>query len=418
MINTYTCGDDNTAFLLKKYQHLDNISNSLRVFLKYEDDKIFAKTYAQLISDKTNRLSEKIYYFPSNSPNISNADVTLGTAWDEWHCPTFDNEYFEINGKIYIKKIQREEISLDLYENLLVKEIQNNLQNIYNNNNQVYFSCSKGIDSMTILSFIIKNGWQHKTTLIRFSNFITKKSSKEFDFEKKFGFKNYEYYDVKMDDLVDAVNAENYAHLQCYTTRKCLKNFPNSSVIFGFHGNQVLLHKKIFLEQINRKVTKNGYVSGCNNWMPCKEKSLSLHHYRLSYQKPWKELNGLWGSRIYDPLGSENVFSNLRAISWRDVDPHIVSDAIFCKNIIRKNVSTLLDNYNEIENQDEQDILVGDLLVNITDIKDTLFKINGNIKNNTQGLNWLLHQYNEARALGFIKLNVLMSFVNIKNLLG
>lgn len=420
------------------FEYSDNITKQLlsnfkqtdlkeKIFIKIEKQSITARTAEQLIKAHT-VLSDKIYYSPTRFPLISSDDIRLGTAWKDWLCPNFNTQFYynNDNNKITVCEVIRNKISLNEYIKKLQIILDNNVSKIVEKNKNLFLCYSGGVDSAVILSYLIKKKLQDKVTLINFSNLVNNKTINNFNYEKKLGFK-VENIKIDLNDLISVCNTKSYEKIICYTTYTLLKKYKRSSFIYGFHGNQSLLHKKIFLEQINKDVSKNGYCSSLNNWKSMKNPTPLAEHCFLI--KPWHKVNETNDCKIFSPLGNEEIFEMVRSIEWNDVDPHTINDAKVAKQIINNNVGALLDSsILKNENIAESDTIIGDLEVplkeldpEIFDIAATLIKnkfqndIKKNYHNNKQGDEWLVKEYANAMKENFIKLNTLISFILIKN---
>ena len=175
----YICGDELTAILLKNYYQNEY---DYKTFLQIDSkNKLFARTKNHLMNDKKTMLSSQIYFSPSKSPLLSADNISEGSAWKDWYCPSFEHYYLYKNKKILVRKIRRRKISIEEYVKVLEKEIQKNLEKIYYKNNEdIVLAYSRGIDSLTILSFIIKNKWIERTKLVCYQNTVTNQKKKDF----------------------------------------------------------------------------------------------------------------------------------------------------------------------------------------------------------------------------------------------
>jgi hypothetical protein len=408
-MNYFSCSDDITKKLLLQFRQKDNQE---KVFVKKSDGFIIARSKDQLINSEET-LSEKIYYRPTYFPLISNYDTRMGSAWDHWECLNFDTEcsYNATNDKITFNTIERNVISLELYMQKLQKIIDNNVTQILKKtkNLKLFLAYSGGIDSILLLSYFIKEKLQDKISLINYRNLLTKQSDSNFDYEKKLGF-DIKTIVITVDDLVDVCNTMDYEKVLCYTTCTLLKKFKK--VIFGFHGNQSLLHKKIFLEQINKDVINKGYCSGLNEWKSGKNSTPLSQHCLVI--RPWKNLNLDKNQELFMPLGNDDIFELIRSIGWKDIDPHVISDAKVARKIIHNNVGDLLDPIICEESLNSSDVVVGDLEIPMEKLNKKIFNLERKNYHNAQGYDWLLSEYNLAKEKNYIKFNSLIAFLLIR----
>lgn len=378
---------------------------------KIDSDKIYVRKAHQLIAERA-KLSEKIYYAPTKFPLISNYDMRRGTAWYDWKMIDFDQcfHYDNNTNKIMLDKCARPKISLTKYIEKLENMIGNNIEKIFDKDfaKPVYLAYSRGADSLCILSFLIKKNLMDRVKLINFSNTILNNGIASFELEKSLGFDVINLA-INMDDLCKIINSKNYKTVLCYTTHTLMKKFPGSFFIFGWHGNQSLLHKEIFLEQINKQVTTRGYCQSLDEWKP-KSDATPLNEHCLVI-KPWHELQGLYDCELFDPLGNEIIFEQIRSIDWNNIDPHVISDAVVPRKIIHNNVNTLLDNLIIKENINEADAIHGDLEVPLAKLNKEIFEIDSTAYCNKQGVDWLLSEYNKSLTKNTIKLNTVLGFL-------
>lgn len=408
----FKCSDNITKRVLSNFRQKDLDE---RIFIKIENQSIVARTTEQLIKSHT-ALSEKIYYNPTKFPLMSVDDLRLGTAWKDWLCPNFDTQfsYDKNSDKITVRDVIRKKISLNKYIEKLQIILDNNILKIVNNNKNLFLAYSGGVDSTVILSYLIKKKLQDKVTLINFSNLITGRTTNDLNYVKKLGFK-ITNIKIDFDDLINVCNTKSFEKITCYTTYTLLKKYKKNSFIFGFHGNQSLLHKKIFLEQINKDVSKKGYCSSLNNWKSIKNPTPLAEHCFLL--KSRHERNGTNDCKIFSPLGNEEIFEMVRSIDWDNVDPNTINDAKVARQIISNNVGNLLDSSILLtENLYESDTIVGDCKIPLKQLDPEIFDIKVKSFHNKQGYYWLLKEFAKAMKENFIKLSTLMSFVLIKNI--
>lgn len=411
--NTFECADETTKTLLENFEPTDTKE---KIFFKVINKQIFARKAKHLIGDR-NALSEKIYYTPTYFPLLSKYDMRLGTAWDEWSNINFDSFYKfdqKDNQIIEYEKI-RNKISLEQYIEQLLERINDNIEGIFNKSKDktIYLSYSTGIDSLCILSFLIKKKMHNRIKLINFTNTMTTQKINSFQEEKKLGFE-VENFKINFDDLARIINTNNFQKVLCYTTSTLFEKYCNGLFIFGFHGNQSLLHKKIFLEQIQKKVEKDGYCKSLDGWQPSKNFTPLKEHCLVV--KPWHELQGSNNCNFFHPLGDGKIFDLIRSIDWEGVDPHTISNAEVARKIIYENVGNSFDSLITQENLYESDIILGDLEVPMQNLKNKIFNLDVKYCNR-QGYDWLVSEYNESLSKKSIKLNTVISFL-VQNFLN
>jgi hypothetical protein len=316
--------------------------------------------------------------------------------------------YEDKTGIIKAKHFKRKKISLEHYINRLKTIVDFNIKQTFLNK-KLILAYSGGIDSLVILSFIIKNNLQNKITLVNFTNNLSNPIPRSFAYEKKIGL-DVQKFDINLKELITIANSSDNTFIRLYTSFSFLQKFKNSNIIFGYHGNQSLLHKKIFLEQIKKDVTQVGYCSSLNNWK-VEKNCIPLEEHCLVRHK-WHRLNGINLCNIFYPLGNNEIFEMIRQIDWQNIDPHVISDARVARRIIQDNVGHLLDPIVTNENLADNETIVGDLQIPLKKLNKKIFEIDNFCSQ--RGYGWLISEYNTAKQTGSIKLNSLVSFINVK----
>jgi hypothetical protein len=308
----------------------------------------------------------------------------------------------------------RLKITIAQYVEKLKKILELNVISMFEkiSDKKTFLCYSRGIDSTLVLSYILKHKLQDKIKILNFSNSINQTLPLNFQEEKKLGFEVINI-EIGMDELIDAFNTADPDIVSCYCSYNIVQRFNNCNFIFGYHGNPILLHKKIFLEQINKDVKVSGYCTSLNDWTAVKN-PIPLSECVL-FIKPWHKLNGINNNTIFAPLGDDQTFNLVRDISyWHDMDPHFISDAKTARQLINHNVGSKLDFAISNENQKDLDCVIGDLMIPIEKIKDDIFKITKKSCMNEKGFNWLMSEYELAKKNKFIKFNSLMCFITFK----
>jgi hypothetical protein len=406
----FKCGDELTAKLLNNFYQKDIQERS--ILIKIENNTIFAQTVQNLINNNE-PLSEMFFYQPTYFPLIKRDDVRAGTAWPNWHFPNFDTYFIHKDKKIIMTTKLRKKIAITEYVKQLKNILDYNINAMFEKilDKKTFLCYSRGIDSTLILSYILKHKLQDKIHILNFSNLLAGGTALQLQEEEKLGFK-VTHINLGMDDLIDAINTLDPNIVSCYCSYSLMKKFKNCNFIFGYHGNQVLLHKKIFLEQINKDVKDLGYCTSLNGWTSI-ENPIPLAECVL-FIKPWHKLNGINNNSIFEPLGNDENFDLLRNIDWHDVDPHLISNAKIARQIIMDNVGNKLDFVISNENTNELDCVIGDLLIPINKIKKEIFEIYKKSYMNEKGFNWLMSEYAEAKTSKYIKFNSLLSYITVK----
>jgi len=331
---------------------IDTNSNSLKQIYELKDVK----------------LEEKIYYSPSKFPRLHKL-ISHGTAWKNCYALSCSHDYNVKDKKATVILHQETKIPLIDYCEKYYKLIEQEIIKIYSQHNDVVLQFSGGIDSLVLLSYIVKLGYTKRTILINFENyFITDHPDLIRNNIKKnlartklmLDCKNY-LSDFIIMELTDedwlwAVNNCAYTQCQLYGSMKILKNFPNTALITGHHGDQTLLHdtmwiSHLFANSTNISETKKEYVESLQN------KSLYMNNY-IDYDvdgqhnllhdytwhlKYWHDLNGYNGCSVYTPLSVNTRLC--RNIDTNSLTINDILDAKVAKTLIHKNIGNQFDEY-------------------------------------------------------------------------
>jgi hypothetical protein len=312
----------------------------------------------------------------------------------------------------YIK--DNKKIKLEAYEKIIHEILLNKFKQFKSKTN-LKFLYSKGIDSLVILSYLIKLNLINKVELFSFKNNHTKQNDKIFTYEKQLGI-NINVFNIDENTIIDAINSENYYNVFCYSTYKVFNKFKNSNIIYGFHGNQSLLHKDIFLHQIKKDPSEIGYCKSLENFKLDFNNIIPIEYHNLII-RPWKKLNGIHNNTLLDPLGDNEIFDLVRNLEWSSIDPNYVVNACLARKLIKLNVGTLFDCLIKEENLNESDKINHSQLIDLNKIKDTIINIPQSSRHNTEGLGYIKTKVKEAIHRRVISLETVILLLSIKTLI-
>lgn len=408
MNNIFIPGDDTTKNILNNFRQKEKTE---RIFCKIEGNKIYAASQENLIRNKKIKLSKEIYYKANNFPFLSRWDIKLGTAWVNWFHPNF-NTIFEYNGNnIEMKRYSHEKISLDDYVLYLKDKIQKNMEKIFElGYKKIYLAYSGGADSLVLLSYIIKNNWQDKIKILNFYNTISSQTPKDLSFEEKLGLK-IDQFGIGIEQLLSAINENKWYNNICYATHYLSKRCSDGIIISGIHGNSVLLHKKIYVEHINKNIVKKGYESFLDGWKQEKFPKNKLEDDLLDI-KPWHEFHN-----VFSPFYDVEMMEFPRKVDWSEVDPHVISDAQVCRKIIKENVGDLFDQRLFHNSHNDLDCIVGDLKLPMHSINEQVYLLKDDFRHDTYGYDWINFMIDKAKKEKVIDFNTIISTTCINFLL-
>lgn len=405
------------------YQNQDLDLN--KFFVSYDN----LKFVTDIQNLKYNQLSRGIYFRPSNAPVTNIADANLGSCFERYYIPTASYKFDQLSAGITIVSQEECDLKLNEYTNMVWNEMGQTIKNIYDTHAEVTLCYSGGIDSMVVLSYIMAYGFLSRTNIISFENYTQDdkeclqnnraKKTLIIDLMSRLPIKSAKWAKVTEDDIVYSFNHQRLEHLKCYATNSLLRAHKDVAFIFGFHGNQVLLHKSCFIDDLILTNTynindvsnylstnKNFYTQSLLGYDVNKEKIGVARTHML--QKPWECLDYMNGNRIYSPIGNNRIFQGLRKLDFRDVSIDTIADAKMAREIISRNVESQLDEYIPIEGLSDNDILK-DSLIPVNKLNSDLLIIPPNLTHNQEGVDYINYEINNAQTSGTIPINALTS---------
>jgi hypothetical protein len=360
-------------------------------------------------------LDKKIYFQPSASPLVHVSDSELGSCFERLTIPTASWIY---NGNGTRQQLPMAN-DITSYTQQIYQNIDQSIAKIYNQHLIVNLMYSGGIDSMVLLSYILKQGLGPRTRLVSFEN-ITQthpsrlgnnsiKKSKVVDLYSKYQDQLHStiWHTVDINHVVNAFNYGNLADIKCYVTKAILDQYQDSVFMFGHHGNQVLLHKDIFLDAIILQQpnirSRIQTLQSCDNYY-----TSSLSKYQVSNNpiglerrhfliKPWSALQGYRNNLIYSPIGSNENFQLTRGLDFSKIDPWTIMDATVAKDIIHQNVGDSFDPYIDTESIKENDNLEV-IQLPIDELDPDMLTIPTDLNHNQVGLDYLQYELSRAQC--------------------
>lgn len=376
---------------------------------------------------KTEPLSNQIYFSPTYSPLIHVRDSDLGSCFQGWKIPTGSYLLDQQNGLI-IEDLLPTDIGLDTYREAVWETLIQNLTSVFHSHKEVNLSYSGGIDSMVVLAAIKHLGLMPRTNLVIVRNHTqTHHSCLHIDAVKQKKLhdtlarlrkqcRSITHIDIDQESV--NLSAHDYNHLRCYITSTLMRNTCGQAWIFGFHGNQLLLHKDIFAYEILRrspeKTNQLADLSRSQNFYTTQLLDLKLDmpwpglEKRHLLNKPWHLFDHINGNRIYAPLGSDLLFDLCRRLDFSLLDLEFVAEARLAREIISRAGQDWLFDFVDSESIHEMDNLES-MILDVDGIDIEIPQLNHDI----DGLYWLREEQYQARSTGKIPIN---SLVSIKNL--
>lgn len=407
--------------------------------------KIFAKTNGDdiwMTNDFTKlrqeRLSRDIYFKPSCFPLISPFDYRAGSCFKDWYIIPASH-VFEVSTDIVNVSIVQDRITLDQYKKILHKEIIQALEIIFNDNDRVYLHYSGGIDSIVILSCIMRLGMLKKTHLITYHNQLmpntntdnidpelTRKKTNAINqlvLDLKHEIQGHSKFDIEISDLIRLANTVNYDQFVTYCTHTTMLRFHDGAHVGGHYGNQSLLHWHFYVDDlllqgrsiddytkscqgdVYSKIHVTRYFDSTREYVPIHLKNL-LFRYRnvLNQQSPG----------YHYVLMNETIAQALRKLDLNELTFDILLDAKFARDLIHDNAGNIFDPYIISDGVGGDSLYDIDIPVDLLD--PALFQIYKNVNHDPEGREWHNYEIDRMRRNRTVPLNTVVSFKAIQML--
>lgn len=400
------------------YQNLDLDINKFFV----------SKDYSDLVTDikqlKNSRLDRNFYFRPSGCPLINVNDFTAGSCFEDYVIPTGSYQ-FESGSVCTVDK----NLPINNYINELFVGISSRIQSIYQAHNTVTLAYSGGIDSMVLLGFIQAQGLLSRTDIVCFKNQTQSsptclhqdptKLEKVNELLNQISqlARSVTWLDITVDDISHGFNYQKLEHVKCYATNAVLRHSNNSAFIFGHHGNQVLLHKNIFLDELvlSRKSAQNEITNLLGG--PTDFYTQSIIGYDLSapkigieqrhmLMKPWALLNTATQT-VYSPLGNADTFDQLRRLDYSQISADTIANATVAKELIARTAPYLLL-YISVEGVKDGDNLE-EAVIPLSLLNPELLTVPMELNHNAEGLDYIQHEIAQAQITHSIPINSLVA---------
>ena len=324
------------------------------------------------------------------------------------------------------------DLSLDQYRSMVHQDILAAVQNIYENHDQVTLALSGGIDSLVVLSYVLKLGLLERTGFLCMRNLtqatpltVHNHHGHRLNLQKLLSRldRPTRHIDISVEDFAHAFNHGDLDRCKCYCTSAILEKTQDQALVFGWHGNQILLHKAYFYdEMIDRspsRVTEiqhhieqspDCYTQSVHRWPSTQPVPLRYRHLLV---KPWMNLDHHNHNRLYAPIGSANSFQALRRLDFDTVPCSVISDAALGRWILHQNVGDFLDGFVLQESIHDIDTLDPFTVPDDLIIPDRIW-IPQNLDHDTQGLQYIQEQITQARDTGSWPVNTLMAIKSLQ----
>jgi hypothetical protein len=403
------------------------------IFFLRDDFKKIA-TINELADQPLNR---DIYFNPTSRLKVSRSDSRLGSCFTGWQIPTSGIMVESTDGWVSAIKEFEHELSLNEYKERLDIRVKNCIQQIYDENRQVYLTFSGGIDSVVVLSYIMHMGLGSRTHLVCSKNLATThpkslaydqtRIQRMEDFFIAYQSRVASTCWITQDtgNIVDMVNrGRNYLDILNYTTVGIFETYQDTAWLGGYYGNATLLHNWVFLDQLRIKdpsklieleiaLTSRQNTYQVDVMQPGKFSGPPIHiKYCTLAVKPCQALQGINQNRIYTPLGSQDIFDDLRKINPADFDFDTLADARFGRELIHRyapDLSSILTHQTPYDNDNIVQIQVPTKNLNYNQLY-----IPESLNHHPHGIDWLTAEIASSKDTGYINMNTLVSFKNLQ----
>lgn len=399
-----------------------------------DTDKFFLGPSGNIITDistlKYQPLNREIYFRPTNAPLVNVADSSLGTCFQGYTIPTASYIYTDTADGITCTR-QATDLNLTDYTNLVHNNIRESIRKIYQDHNEATLCYSGGIDSMVILSYIINQDLLSRTNIICFENHSQSSSmtmhNNQFNKEKVLGLldkiksqvKSIQWLTFGVEDIANSFNHGRLEHLKCYTTNALLQKFHNTAFLFGNFGNQILLHKSVYVDELILQgslgkddlikfLSGNAdiYMQSLYGYDVDKEK-VGFERVHL-LQKPWSLLDRINNNRVYNPIGSQQNFDLVRSLDFQTVTFNDLANATVARKIMNWNVDTELDEFVGVESGFDHDSL-NSCMVPLSLLNLDLLTVPSTLTHCQEGVDYIYYELDRAKISGEIAVNTLTS---------
>lgn len=384
---------------------------------------------------KYHDLNKEIYFQPSVSPLISVNDYRLGSCFADLYIPTASFVWIANYDDTYSPVTLPQSVNLDVYLEEIDRVIEHSIKNIYRTHDHAVLAFSGGIDSMVLLAYIINLGYLPKTTLDIFDNTTQNHASclhinshcrqavTDLLNELQGKTKNIMWSSINEEHAAEVFNTGQLQDIKCYGSKTLLKRHEKQAVIFGWHGNQALLHKDIFLDEIRLKKPswsaqlsdyinqKQGfYTLGLKNYDVSKP-PVGIEHRHLVI-KPWSLLNGTNGNSVYAPFQNQGLLLLTRMLDFSSIHPDVILDAQIARKLIDSRCAWLTDFITHETVQENDSLSFFRLPADKID-QDALI-IPPGLRHHPHGIDYLLTEIAQMEVQQYLAINTAVSIKSLQ----
>lgn len=379
-----------------------------------------------IITDFTNcKISRDIYFRPNKFPYITRFDLRKGSCFKDLIFPSASFKFINNEPFMVVKNLN----FLD-YKKFLYDEILDSILKIYNGDDIVFFY-SGGIDSIVILSFLLKLNLLSKTKIVTVldatqdspsalvNDIINQEKIKDLKKFLKNKIKSFDILNVDEKTIVDIYNNGKFYDLVCHVSSYIMNLYNNNKFINGGHGNESFLHLnsvvheilKIYPNKINDIDKKRNYY--------CDFSSVTLEdlvgiEYKNLLAKPWHRIH-IKNKKCFTPLSSDRIYSKLRKLDFSNISVNYLENVCMSREFINLNCNNLLDEFITHESIRDGDN-ISQCKIPTKEIDRSLLTIPDNLNHNQEGLDFLQWEISKITKNEDIDFNSLISIKMIQQL--
>jgi len=399
--------DNITIELLKDYAVING--RNYDVLIRVDNNHITARTLEQLIQDPDCKIDHRICHSPDVFPWLYNTHLK-NTFFKDWQAPSFYAHFRESHGSIITEMLPQHTVPLAEYIRTAKDRIENNVKNLFENSKDMILLYSGGIDSILLISYLIKYDRLKDTPLVYCYNENADDSVQrsQFDLERSLGL-NIEFIKVSKQTLIDYANQTDPFVFRNYQSHWIAEKFKDKTILIGNEGNSVLFHKWEWLKRLGKPATKkNIYVTSCHNQINWATPA-DLNYNTISFIEPFsRSWNNKDFTHMLSPISDMSLLQMLPFVDIRDMDPNFVGDAELIRSMINENVGTMLDSLITTENFN-WGICDGSENLQIKNLNDIMLNIDFKKRIETKGLIHMKHKIDRAKIDGHVEPRCLLS---------
>ena len=398
--------DNITKELLNNYTRTNG--KNYDVLIKIDNDKITARTLEQLIKAADCKINYSLYTTPTIFPWANNCNLNH-TVFKDWKSSSFYENYFNDRGTIKIKGIAQNSIPLKDYIAMAKYKIEDNMLKILENSKNLILCYSRGIDSILLLSYLIKFNKVKDTRIVYCLNENVSNQEIDFSLEKKLGL-DVEIVRLKEEDMLSFADQENPFKFYHYQSHWLTDKFKNHTLLVGHEGNSVLMHKWEWVKRLGKPVTKkDGYVTSCLDkidWSINRNLEFDTISFIEPYSRSWN--NPKEFGDVLSPISDIELIKLLPFVDILDADPNFFGDAELARSMIKDNVKDYLDTLIKSENENWVNFWnMGN--INSNRLKEDTLKLDTHPRLNVNGIVYLRKVIEKAKTDGIIDVTALLS---------